>query len=235
MLRRIWAIADTHLSFAKPKPMSVFGSHWLNHTERIKKNCDQLIGSDDLLLIPGDISWALKRKDAELDLEFISHLPGTKVVCKGNHDYWWSSDKRLNYSGIHDTPFILGHDEVGIAGTRGWIPVTGLMTADERSYNQNIITREVNRMAKKLKAIEHCPIRMVIVHYPPLDDFRQLFTDYGVSTVLYGHLHLDGSDRPLPEDWFGIKCICVAADRVNFIPKLVRTIDSANKPLKPTS
>ena len=55
-MTRIWAIADTHLSFAKPKPMDVFGDHWRDHPARIAQNCRAVMDPDDLLLIPGDLS-----------------------------------------------------------------------------------------------------------------------------------------------------------------------------------
>jgi predicted phosphohydrolase len=224
MPRRIWAIADTHLSFANPKPMDIFGAHWHNHAERIRRQCERLISNDDLLMIPGDISWAMKRKDADLDLAFIAGFPGNKVLCKGNHDYWWPSDKRLNFPGLFDTPFKLPNTEVGVAGTRGWIPTNIQMSTEEMLSNETIISREKNRLAKRLTAIGDCTIKLVILHYPPLDDFKDILLEHGVSTLLYGHLHTGGTDHPLPESWHGLRCICVAADRVEFTPKLVMTL-----------
>ena len=32
---RIWGLSDTHLSFAHPKPMDIFGEHWRNHPDKI--------------------------------------------------------------------------------------------------------------------------------------------------------------------------------------------------------
>jgi predicted phosphohydrolase len=190
----------------------------------MRRHCEQLIEPDDILLIPGDISWAMKRKDAEPDLAYVAALPGIKVLCKGNHDYWWDSDKPLSYPGLLDTPYSLSNKELGVAGTRGWFPINGQMTSEEMASNASVIAREVKRLTKRLSALEGCATKMVMTHYPPLEEFREVLTDHGVSTILYGHLHLGGSDRPPPEDWHGMRQICVASDRINFTPKLIKAL-----------
>ena len=82
----IWAISDLHLSHASDKPMDVFGSHWIGHHHRMAENWDRLVGDDDLVLVPGDNSWALKLEEAAQDLQWIHERPGTKMLLKGNHD-----------------------------------------------------------------------------------------------------------------------------------------------------
>jgi uncharacterized protein len=223
-MRRIWAIADTHLSFAQPKPMDIFGDHWRNHPEKIEKSCRLVVEPDDLLLVPGDLSWAMKRKDADADLAWIASLPGIKVLCKGNHDYWWDSDRPLNYPGLHDTPYLSDDGRVGVAGTRGWIAPTSQMTKEEQVQCERIVNREVARLTKRLEAIKDCPIKYALIHYPPLDIFAPVLQAYGVTTVLYGHLHLNGNETPPPEEWHGLQALCVACDRLNFTPRLVATL-----------
>lgn len=90
-MRRIFAISDLHLSLGCPKPMDVFGPDWANHAGRIAENWRAVVRDDDLVLVPGDLSWALKLDRAKPDLDWITALPGEKVFVKGNHDYWWSS------------------------------------------------------------------------------------------------------------------------------------------------
>jgi predicted phosphohydrolase len=65
-----------------------------------------------------------------------------------------------------------------------------------------------------------------MIHHPPLPDFAPLLKAYDVEAILYGHVHLSGKDDTLPEDWMGLRCICVAADRLSFTPRLIATIDS---------
>lgn len=222
-MRRIWALADTHLSFAKPKPMDIFGEHWRDHSARIEAACRAVVAPGDLLLMPGDLSWAMKRADAAPDLEWLAALPGVKVLCKGNHDYWWDSDKPLDFPGLHDTPFVSDDGQVGVAGTRGWFPPAG--TDAEKAQAEKIIAREVSRLSKRLDVIQGCEMKIALIHYPPLDVFAPLLKAHGVGTVLYGHLHLNGKDYPVPERWHGLRALCVAADRLRFTPRLVATLE----------
>jgi predicted phosphohydrolase len=201
--------------------MDIFGPQWHNHPERIRNACERLIEPQDLLLIPGDLSWALKRKQAEVDLAFLASLPGIKVVSKGNHDYWWDSDKRLNYDGLSDTPFVSADNEVGVAATRGWDEPNPNMTREEAAQAQKILTREFGRLAKKLDAIKDANVKIAMIHYPPSELFLPLLKQYSVAIILYGHLHLGGGSHVLPESWNGMQCYCVAADRVQFTPRLI--------------
>ena len=222
-MRRIWGLADTHLSGAKPKPMDIFGTHWHQHPAKIDAACRAVVEPNDLLLMPGDLSWALKRRDAEVDLEWLAALPGIKVLCKGNHDHWWDSDRALEFPGLHDTPFVSDGGQIGVAGTRGWyLPPEGSTDA-ERAQCEKIIAREVSRLSRRLDAIAHCPVKLAMIHYPPLEAFVPLLKAHGIETVLYGHLHLNGRDSVPPESWFGLRTLCVAADRLHFTPRLVAT------------
>jgi predicted phosphohydrolase len=223
-MRRIWGIADLHLSFAHPKPMDIFGDHWKDHANRIAGNCQKVIAPDDLLLIPGDLSWALKRPEAEPDLAWIATLPGVKVLAKGNHDFWWDSDKPLSYPGLHDTPYISDDGEIGVAGIRGWVEPNTLGTVTERAQADKIIAREQRRLEKRLKAIEGCKLKYALIHYPPLAAFVPLLREHGVDTILYGHLHMNRSNATPPEQWFGLRALCLACDRLNFTPRLVATL-----------
>ena len=92
----LYAISDLHLALSTDKPMDIFGGHWINHDEKIKKNWIDKIKEEDTVLIAGDISWSMKSEDSKIDLEWISSLPGKKIISKGNHDYWWSSISKLN-------------------------------------------------------------------------------------------------------------------------------------------
>jgi predicted phosphohydrolase len=47
------------------------------------------------VLLAGDISWAMRLDEAFIDLAWIDALPGTKVMIRGNHDYWWGSSKKM--------------------------------------------------------------------------------------------------------------------------------------------
>lgn len=90
----IYGIGDLHFDYSKEKPMDIFGDNWIDHEGQIIENWKEKVKEDDLVLIPGDITWALKLSQAYYDLKRIHELPGKKILSKGNHDYWWESLKK---------------------------------------------------------------------------------------------------------------------------------------------
>ena len=88
---KIFAISDLHLSFNCDKPMDIFGGNWENYTDKIRNNWIETVDDEDIVLIAGDISWAMKLDEATSDLEWVDKLPGKKIIIKGNHEYWWKS------------------------------------------------------------------------------------------------------------------------------------------------
>lgn len=196
----IYAIGDLHLSFDEriEKPMDVFGPSWNNHHERVKAHWQKLIGEEDTVIICGDVSWGLKLDEAKADLDWISRLPGKKVITKGNHDLWWTSISKLNR--LHEGMYFLQNhayvvdENTVICGTRGWI-CPGTEGFDE--HDQKIYDRELLRLKMSLDEGRSSGRKNIIVslHYPPTNDkmqqsgFTELLTEYGVKTCVYGHLH----------------------------------------------
>ena len=220
---RIFAIADLHLSGTMGKTMDRFGAHWKDHAQQIEENCRRLVTEDDILLLAGDLSWATKRRDAEVDLAFMASLPGMKICIKGNHDYWWESDKRIIYPGLFSPPVVLFDGKIGIAGTRGWEePEIGgeKEVADHRTF-----TREKTRLRQNLSRIVDCPVKIAMLHYPP-QPFLPILKEFGIQKVVYGHVHLgsfakDEAMAVFDEEIEGIRCWCVACDRINFAPQII--------------
>ena len=122
----IYAISDLHLSLASPKPMDIFGPAWENHAEKLRRNWERVVTDADTVLMPGDLSWAMRFSEAEPDLDFVADLPGTKILIRGNHDYWWHREATSRIQRIVDrnmiflqgTSVMVG--DVGVTGTRGW-------------------------------------------------------------------------------------------------------------------
>ena len=86
----IYAIGDLHLSFKENKPMDIFGENWKNHEEKIKKNWIENINDDDIVILPGDFSWAMHLEDTELDFKYLNdNLPQVKVYpLEGTYLVW---------------------------------------------------------------------------------------------------------------------------------------------------
>src|SRR5580765_7380839 len=95
-MSRLFAIADLHLSASGAKPMDVFGPEWVDHAERMARAWDEVVGEEDTILLPGDLSWARNLVEAEGDLAWIARRPGTKYLLRGNHDSWWKSAAQVH-------------------------------------------------------------------------------------------------------------------------------------------
>lgn len=226
----IYGIGDLHFDSSKEKPMDIFGENWIDHEEKIIKNWQENIRDDDLILIPGDISWALKLRDAKYDLEKIDKLPGKKVISKGNHDYWWVSLNKLNGLNLDSIFFIQNnsylYNNTGIAGTRGWI------SKDVEDFDDNdmkVYTRELHRLRLSLESIDSdINEKIVMLHYPPFDmdlkpnEFHDIMLEYKVDICIYGHLHSDGHKFAREGMIDGIEYHCVSSDYIEFKPIIIK-------------
>lgn len=198
---KVYAISDLHLSINCDKPMNIFGPVWDNYLDDIKKDWTKKVKKDDVVLIPGDLSWAMKLEEAVPDLEYISNLGnGKKIIIKGNHDYWWGSISKVR-SVLKEDVIALQNDSVKIGkyvfcGSRGWtVPEYKHKTEND----EKIYYRELNRMELSLKDATRIMDKkdklIVLMHYPPFNskgedsDFTRLFEKYGVKKVVFGHLH----------------------------------------------
>lgn len=225
---RVYAIADLHLSHTADKPMDVFGAAWQFHTERIERSWREVVSDDDLVLIPGDISWAMRLDEALPDLDFIARLPGKKALLRGNHDFWWSAVGRVRAS-LKEGVYVLQNDAltfgtVSVCGTRGWLcpDAAAFTAADERIY-----LRELDRLKLSLDALPAGTTRIAMLHYPPFSEkarasrFTELLEEAQVSTVLYGHLHGEANRYAFEGELRGVSYHCVAADKLDFCPKRI--------------
>ena len=219
----VWAISDLHLP-ARQKPMDIFGPHWQNHFERIREDWIDKVSEADVVLLPGDLSWAMHLEEALEDLARVGALPGRKLLLRGNHDYWWSSIGRVRRSlpegcqAIQNDCVML--DGVLFAGSRGWtIPAE----ADGDSDDARIYRRERQRLELSLKNArarsETAPL-IVMMHYPPRSEGAEGFADllklYDAQHVVYGHLHGAGLSGAVRGEVDGIHYHQVSCDGLDF-------------------
>ena len=198
---KIYAISDLHLSLTCDKPMDIFGGNWEGYTEKIEENWKNKVLEEDLVLIAGDISWAMKLEDSVSDLEWIDKLPGKKIIIKGNHEFWWKSISAVreilpkSIRAIQNDAIKIG--DLIICGTRGWtVPEENKEFSEE---DEKIYKREVERLKLTLKSAKVLQVGnekiICMMHFPPFDgngndsEFVKLFKEYGVSVVVFGHLH----------------------------------------------
>lgn len=222
----IFAIGDLHLSFSvgPEKTMDVFGDAWLNHTDKIKENWLKIVTDEDIVILPGDFSWAMKLDETIPDFEWLCCLPGKKIFVRGNHDLWWSSLKKMQslYPDIvflQNDSFIAG--DVAFMGSRGWIGPSDKDFKEET--DRSIYERERMRFGMSFQSLSGKSYKKLICisHFPP-QDFMDLFRTFDADYVVYGHLHGDTAFNNGPEGLIdGIEYRLCSFDKLKGVPRLI--------------
>jgi uncharacterized protein len=241
----VWALSDLHLSTSGAKPMDVFGDHWGDHAGRMASNWDATVGQDDIVVTPGDFSWANKPAEAAGDFAWLGARPGAKVLVKGNHDHWWpSTQKKLSellpprtYA-LKKTACIIGN--VGFFGARGgdFAPLTRYGDTRTQADIDTWLEREDRELEQSIAALDALekaqghPLatRICCFHYPPIPPgrgwsrFSKRIQNAGASWCLYGHLHgKDLGPTKVEGTYDGVQYLCTSCDQVDFTPKLIGT------------
>ena len=233
---RVFALGDLHLPSSRPKTMEIFGEAWRDHPSRIAENWRRSVGDDDLVVVPGDISWAMRLEEAEEDLAWLGALPGTKVLLRGNHDYWWASAAKIrkvlapSMVLLQGVPVVVG--DVAVAGTRGWRcpgsweyqngELAAFSPEDEKIYR-----REAGRLALCLDGLGDLGGKRLVIalHFPPWNEkgepseFSRLIAGYPGAACVYGHLHGEPSiGAAFRGDRDGVRFHLASADAAGFAP-----------------
>ena len=222
----VYGIGDLHLCLGAEKPMDVFGGAWVGYMDKLKVGLS-VIKPEDTIVLLGDLSWALDLENAAADFSWINQIPGRKIILKGNHDYWWSTQAKFakfcaenDFADLH----ILNNNffEYGgwaICGTRGWF-----FEEDRGSdHDKKVFARELMRLEASLKAAGDLP-KMVFLHYPPLykgytcHEIIDLMKRYNVRRCFYGHLHGQSHNLAMEGLWDGIEYRLLSADYLGFVP-----------------
>ena len=222
----VYSIGDLHLSFSvgPDKSMDRFGGVWINHAQRLKDNWEKTVADDDLVIMPGDFSWALKLSEVGPDFDYLKTLPGKKLMVRGNHDLWWSSLKKMRER-FPEVDFIQNdakdYGSFAVIGSRGWI------SPDDPDFKEDtdrvIFERERIRLELSYQSLGGKQFERLVcaVHFPP-QAFSDLFKKFGVTHVVYGHLHGDNAFKTGPEGLIdGIEYRLVSLDKLNAQPQLL--------------
>ena len=225
----LYAISDLHLSLGTEKSMEIFPG-WENYIYLLEKNWKATVKKEDTVVVCGDISWAMRIDEAFKDFEFLNSLPGEKILLKGNHDYWWSTNKKIedffkknefeNFKILHNN--CIETQGYAICGARGWTT----KTKDE--HDDKMVNRELIRLDLSLKSCKNNKIpKIVCLHYPPVyfnetTKIIDFLHDNKIKYCYYGHIHSKDSSKYISSQVVrGIKCELVSCDYLRFKPKLV--------------
>ncbi len=228
----LFAIGDLHLSFGVPdKTMNIFHG-WDNYQELIEKNWLENVKDEDTVVLAGDISWGMSLQQARPDFDFIDKLPGKKIILKGNHDYWWTTKKKMDnfleaegfttLKILHNNHF--RYDErYAICGTRGWVNMPG------EKQDEKVLMREVQRLETSIKSAADEGLEpIVFMHYPPIFatnfnyDILEILYRYKVKICCYGHIHGRPSHKLCVQGVYDdIDFHLISGDYIQFSPKCI--------------
>lgn len=225
----LYTIGDTHLSLGSSKPMDVFGGNWENYVEKLSESLGQL-KSEDTLVLCGDISWGMSLAEALPDFRFLDSLPGTKYILKGNHDYWWTTARKMTTfweeNGLSTLHLLHNncafYDGVALCGTRGWF----FDEAQAIQETDKVYRRELMRLEVSLQAAGDAP-KLAFLHYPPkyqgyiCQEIVDLLEKYRVMRCFYGHLHGPAHKLARQGMMNNIDYRLVSADYLDFVPEKI--------------
>lgn len=221
----IYTIGDLHLSLGCEKPMDIFPG-WQGYMEKLGHHWNTLVRPEDTVVLAGDTSWAMKLEDTAADFSFLQRLPGQKLLLKGNHDYWWTTVKKmerfLQENGF-DSLHILHNNSIlaeglAVCGTRSWMFDVG------ESHDEKVMNRELGRLRASLEAAPEGAERVAFLHYPPVypnanaQQVIDLLKEYDVKRCFYGHLHGNAIRFAVQGTVDGIEYRLISADALAFCP-----------------
>lgn len=240
---RIWALSDLHLSLGGDKPMDVFGAHWRDHHLRMAEAWDAVVAADDIVLSPGDLSWAGKPAEAAADLAWLGARPGRKILVKGNHDHWWPKSRVKLESLLPPRTWALKKtacriDGIGFFGARGgdFAPLTRYGDTRTPADIAEALVKEQRELEASIAHLDALDAeagtgrgqRICLFHYPPLPPagapgpFASLIAAAGATLCVYGHLHGTEVDPDRIEGRIGgVDYRCMSCDQIGFAPRLL--------------
>lgn len=179
-----------------------------------------LEGSVDLVLLAGDLTTHGEPEQAAVLAEACQRLTVPVFAVLGNHD--WHAGRVGDVTALLEEAGIAVLDrrsesctvsgiEVGIVGAKGF--VGGFPGSHLPDFGEPLLrelyaetTRDVKAVARGLKAIAHCPVRVVLLHYAPIaqtlagepegiwsmlgsDRLAAPIAEHEPDLVLHGHAH----------------------------------------------
>jgi Icc-related predicted phosphoesterase len=190
------------------------------HAEQTRQAFAALDGACDMLLLAGDLTTHGQPEQARVLVDACRDLDVPIFACLGNHDWHCRQVEEIRAiweeAGIHvlerDTATVcINQTEIGIVGLKGF--VGGFPGSHLPDFGEPLLrevyaetTRDVRALDEGLKAIAHCPVRIVLLHYAPTsqtlvgepeaiwtmlgnDRLAAPITEHEPDMVLHGHAH----------------------------------------------
>ena len=203
---RIAAAGDVHASEAT--------------RERVERAFAEVEGEADVVMLAGDLTTTGEPDEAEVLADACRALAIPIFAVLGNHDF--HAGRARDVQAVLEEAGVAMLDrtcrtceiaglEFGVVGTKGFVggfPGSALPDFGEPLLREIYAetTREAEAIANGLKAIVHCDLRVVLLHYAPIeativgeppgihvllgsDRLATPIAEYGADLVLHGHAH----------------------------------------------
>jgi predicted phosphohydrolase len=252
----IFAVGDLHMPSRLEKHMDIFGDAWIDHVARVGAAWDERVADRDVVLVPGDISWGMRLDQVQHELDWIGERPGTKVLIRGNHDYWWQSIGKVRKAlppscyAIQNDVFVHPTRAFAVAGTRLWdvpdlsfsewiagdggLAISAAPNEDQLAADAKIFEREMGRLGRSLAALpDDVDRRVAMLHYPPTTPefpptrVTRLLEAHQVELCVFGHLHNLKPETSFDGVLNGVRYVLTSIDHLGFRPLRVLALEDA--------
>jgi uncharacterized protein len=188
--------------------------------ERVERAFATVAEESDVILLAGDLTTTGEPEQAKVVADACRELEVPVFAVLGNHDFHAGRTDAIRAiveeAGVHvldrswSSCEIAGL-ELGVVGTKGCIggfPGSALPDFGEPLLRQVYAetSRESEAIAKGLQELVHCDLRIVLLHYAPIqatvegepegihvllgsDRLATPIAEYGADLVLHGHAH----------------------------------------------
>jgi len=192
-----------------------------SRAEQARAAFASLDGRIDLLLLAGDLTTYGQPEQAQVLADACRPLDVPIYAVWGNHD--WHADQIADIRPILEDAGItildrdsvticIGSTEIGLVGLKGF--VGGFPGSHLPDFGEPLLralyaetTRDVEALDAGLKAVAHCPVRIVLLHYAPTsgtldgepetiwtmlgnDRLAAPIAQHEPDMVLHGHAHV---------------------------------------------
>lgn len=188
--------------------------------ERVERAFESVAAESDVILLAGDLTTTGEPEQARVVADACRDLDVPVFAVLGNHDYHAGRVEHLVAVLEEAGAYVLDRSwrmcniagiELGVVGAKGFVggfPGSVLPDFGEPLLRQLYAetTREAESIAKGLQEIVHCDLRIVLLHYSPIqatvegepegihvmlgsDRLATPIAEYGADLVLHGHAH----------------------------------------------
>lgn len=233
---KVFVLSDPHYG----RDMSRYGALWIDHPQQIRRHWLRVVSHQDLVLIPGDFSWAVTTKTIEKHLDEVNGLKGRVIISPGNHDRWWRKTERLRYANVS----FLENDHVALSPTWTLAAAVGHECPESPWWEERFRPEfeeakdALRRTLDAARSARSGTRILLMLHYPPRwdgartpTDFERIVADYPVDLVVYGHIHGDdlvyAHNRVVDLGGRAVRYENASCDRILFKPLEVLRLEDA--------